>query len=238
MSRSTAPASIAVSWPGIADQHHARVGADRLEQPRHQRQRHHRGLVDDHDVVRERGSAGRGGTGCGSPAAMPSSRWIVLARRSSSAARRRVVDRQPRRLRRGPDSCMPCRRLAGRGGQRDQRRGPPGGGRLLVQQRDDPRDRRRLAGPGAAGDDRQAQAERGLGGAPLPGVVAPREKPRDPGAQSGFIDNRGLSAGRAGPRRPAAPRASTGRGTGASRAAAAAAGAVLLAERDQPATSL
>ena len=37
----------------VADEDQARVRAHRLDQPGHQRQRHHRGLVDDHDVVRQ-----------------------------------------------------------------------------------------------------------------------------------------------------------------------------------------
>ncbi len=37
----------------VADEDQAGVRADRLGQPRHLRQRHHRGLVHDHDVVRQ-----------------------------------------------------------------------------------------------------------------------------------------------------------------------------------------
>ena len=37
--------------PGVADEHEPGVGAQRLDQPGHQRQRDHRGLVDDHHVV-------------------------------------------------------------------------------------------------------------------------------------------------------------------------------------------
>jgi hypothetical protein len=39
--------------PGVADQHEPCLRPDGLDQPRHLRERHHRGLVDDHDVVRE-----------------------------------------------------------------------------------------------------------------------------------------------------------------------------------------
>ena len=37
----------------VTDQHQPRAGSDRLEQPGHHRQRDHRHLVDDHDVVRQ-----------------------------------------------------------------------------------------------------------------------------------------------------------------------------------------
>jgi hypothetical protein len=37
----------------VTDEHEPRLRPERLEQPRHQRQGHHRRLVDDHDVVGE-----------------------------------------------------------------------------------------------------------------------------------------------------------------------------------------
>jgi hypothetical protein len=52
---------------GVADQHQAGRRADRLEQAGHERQRHHRGLVDDDHLVGELVGCGRGGTGCGCP---------------------------------------------------------------------------------------------------------------------------------------------------------------------------
>ena len=70
--------------------------------------------------------------------------------------------------------------LAGRRRERDQRPGRPRGRRLLGQQRDDPCDRRRLAGARTAGHDREpAQHRRGRGQA-LPRVGLAREQPRKP----------------------------------------------------------
>ena len=49
-SPSTAPASTDASWSGSPTSTSRVAGRERLEQPGHQRQRHHRALVDDHDV--------------------------------------------------------------------------------------------------------------------------------------------------------------------------------------------
>ena len=118
MSPSTAPASIEVSWPGSPTSIEPRVRPHRLDQPRHQRQRHHRGLVDDHDVVRQPVARGRGGSGCGVPGRQPSSRCSVEA--SSRAARADAATASVRlvvhRL------AQPRGGLAGRRGERDQRR--------------------------------------------------------------------------------------------------------------------
>ena len=120
---------------------------------------------------RRRGAAGcrgRGGSGCWLSGRQPSSRCRVEALaaqqlRADGVARRRAVGG----LVCTASSSRP-RRLAGRRGERDERLGPAGRLGLLGQQRDDPRDRRRLAGARAAGDDGEATADRG-GAAPRAG---------------------------------------------------------------------
>ena len=80
--------------PGVADQHQPGVGAQRLDQPGHERQRHHRRLVDDHDVVGQPADGGRDGSGCRLPGRHPSRRCSVDAWSASSvladAGRRRA----------------------------------------------------------------------------------------------------------------------------------------------------
>ena len=120
MSPSTTPASIDGELSGVADEHQPRVGADRLEQSRHQRQRHHRGLVDDHDVVGQAIAAVVARTGCGSRAATRAA-GEASARRSSSSSR---TDSPTGSCTASSwtASCKPRRRLARRRGERDQRR--------------------------------------------------------------------------------------------------------------------
>ena len=95
----------------------------------------------------------------------------------------RVVDVEPRGLR--VDGLgEPRGGLAGRGGERDQRRCGARGERLLLEQRDDAGDGRRLAGARAAGHDREA-AQHGRGGRLLllgVGILA-LEQPGDPGGE-------------------------------------------------------
>ena len=71
--------------------------------------------------------------------------------------------------------------LAGRGGEGDERGCGARGERLLLEQRDDPGDRRRLAGARAAGHDREP-SQHGRGGRLLlPGVGRlALEQPGDP----------------------------------------------------------
>ena len=89
----------------------------------------------------------------------PSRRCSVEARRSRS--RRGSPGRRP-----GPRASLvhrllqPRRGLAGRRGERHERRRRAGGLGLLREQRDDPRDRRRLARAGTAGDDGEAPRHR------------------------------------------------------------------------------
>ena len=78
---------------GVADQDQPGVGPHRLEQPGHHRQRDHRGLVDDDDVVRAAGCRGRGGSGCGCPGRQPSSRCRVIAVDARPSRARSAVGR-------------------------------------------------------------------------------------------------------------------------------------------------
>ena len=171
MSPSTAPASIEVSWPGVADEDQPRAGPHRLDEPRHQRQRDHRGLVDDHDVVRQAVAAivAEAAVRAGPPAeqAVQRARLDVL----QAGGAHRVG--QPG----GGDG--------GRRRERDQRV------RLLLeQQRDDVGDGRGLPGAGTAGDDREPAPDGRLGGERLARVGEPlrdparRARPRRPAAAS------------------------------------------------------
>ena len=138
---------------GVADQDQPRLGAHRLDQSRHQRQRHHRGLVDDHDVVRQAVAAV-----VREPAVAPGPPPEQPVQRRCAQRHQELSDRLANRELRGlvVDCLLESRgRLAGRRGQRDQRRpGWVGTGcsGLLDQLRDHPSDSRRLAGTGAAGD--------------------------------------------------------------------------------------
>ena len=137
MSPSTTPASIDASCPGVADQDQTRLGSHRLDQPRHQRQRHHRGLVDDHHVVREAVGA------------------VV---REAAVASRSPAEQPMERRRSRADGLLvdgllqAGGRFAGGRGQRDQRRPAAVGRGPLDQLRDHPGHPRGLAGAGAAGD--------------------------------------------------------------------------------------
>ena len=116
----------------------------------------------------------------------------------------------------------PGRGLAGRRRERDQRPGRPQGGRLLGQQRDDPGDRRRLAGARAAGHDREPTQHRARGGQALAGVGLAGEQSLQPvGEQSRPArPDRRPRSGRAGRPPVGAPGPSSGRGTTRCRAVA------------------
>ena len=126
-SASTAPGLDRGELVGVADQHQPGVGADRLEQPRHHRQRHHRGLVDHDHVVGQPVGRGRAGTG----------RGCRVASRAAGAGSRRagrraaLVGRVLEGAVVGVDRLLhrflePRGRLAGRRGQRDARRSAGG----------------------------------------------------------------------------------------------------------------
>ena len=117
-------------------------------------------------------------------------------------------------------------RLAGWGGQGDQRRLQAGAGGLLGQQADQPGHGGRLAGSGAAGDHRQA-AQRRHGDRPALLGVAARHRiaARSPPAGGrGSPSVRAAGVARAAPGSPPPParRASSGRGRGPSRRGATA----------------
>jgi hypothetical protein len=147
---------------GVPHQHEPRLGPHRLHQARHQRQGHHRGLVDHHDVVREPVAAVMTEAAV---AGRPPAEQAVQSRRLK--IEERGLDLRPDVERGGllmHGLLEPRGRLARRRGEGDQRGSRPGRGRLLVQQRRDPRDRGRLARAGPAGHDGEApQHRRGRG---------------------------------------------------------------------------
>ena len=101
---------------GVADQHQPGVGAHRLEQPGHHRQRDHRGLVDDDHVVGQPVGAvvAEPDAAVGSPAQQPVQRRGLQARQAVAVG---GVRQAGRRLPHG--LLQPGGRLAGRGGQGD-----------------------------------------------------------------------------------------------------------------------
>ena len=135
---------------GVADQHQPGVGAHRLEQPGHHRQRHHRGLVDHDHVVRAAGCRGRAGTGCccraASRAAGAGSRPGARPSRARSAGGQRA---RSRRRTASWSRAAPCR--SGRSA-RSAAAAPPLELGLLGEQRQQTGDRGGLAGAGAAGE--------------------------------------------------------------------------------------
>ena len=145
----------------VADEDQPRLAPDGLGEAGHQRERHHRGLVDDHDVVGQSVAAvvAEAAVGAGLPAEQAVERRRLELEQTCSDPRvdveagRLVVDR----LR------EPCGGLAGRGGERDERGRGARGQRLLLEQRDDAGDGRGLAGARASGDDRQSPQHRGGG---------------------------------------------------------------------------
>ena len=166
----------------VADEDQARLAADGLGEPGHQRERDHRGLVDDHDVVGEAVAAvvAEAAVGAGLPAEQAVERRGLELEQPRAD---RVVDVESCRLR--VDGLgEPGGGLAGRGGECDQRGRRARGERLLLEQRDDAGDGRRLAGARAAGHDREA-SQHGRGGRLLllgVGILA-LEQPGDPGGE-------------------------------------------------------
>ena len=154
---------------GIADEHQPCLRPHRLDQPRHQRERDHRRLVDDHDVVRQPVAAvvPEAAVAVGPPAQQP-----VQRRRLEREQLGADLGRHGERRRRGVHRLLqPRLRLARRRGERHERRGITGRGGLLGQQRDDPRHRRRLARARPAGDDREAVTHGGCRGRALLAVL-------------------------------------------------------------------
>ena len=78
----------------VADEHELGVVADRLDEPHHQRKRHHRGLIDDHQVMGEAVARVVAEAPAGKPAEQP------VDRRGAHAAADRLL--------------QSCRGLAGR----------------------------------------------------------------------------------------------------------------------------
>ncbi len=208
---------------GVADQDQTRLRANGLDQPGHHRQRDHRRLVDDHDVVRQsvRAVVTEAAVAAGKPAEEPvERRRAELAELLSDG----VADVELRRLLVN-GLLQPRGGLGGRCGERDERRGRSRGGGLFGEQGHDPGDGGGLARAGAAGDDREPPQHRGGGGQSLPGVRAGaglqrRHRTGDRGRRSARRRGRPGTARRrtrGGPPRRRVPRASTGRGRARSR---------------------
>ena len=205
MSPSTAPASIEASCPGSPTRISRASGRTASTSRAIMRQRHHRGLVDDHHVVRQPVAAvvAEAAVRVGPPAEQPVQRRRAL----EQLARCRVERRASRLVVHG--LAQPRRRLAGRRGERDQRR------------------RRRPARAAARRSARPSSSCRCPGRRrhrePAPHARSPRPQPlrssgrrrtaaRGRRSTSARRPGRGRRA-RAGRRRAAAPRASSGRGT-------------------------
>ena len=136
---------------GVAHQQQPAVGPYGFEQPGHQRQRHHRGLVDDDHVVRQ-----------------PVLPVVAEPRRVVPAPLQQPVQSRGGQL--GQSVTVDGvefgdlqvygleqagRGLTGRGGQRNAQRRPVLQRGLFGEQRQQPRHRRRLTGAGAAGQYRK-----------------------------------------------------------------------------------
>ena len=207
----------------IADQDQPRGAAQGLDQARHQRQRHHRGLIDDHDVVREALVAV---VAKAAVAPRPPAEQTVHRRRLQIEQRgaNPLVDLEPECL--GADGLLqPRRGLAGRRRERDQRQA---------------RVRRRATARTAA-----RRSARRSSSCPCPGRRRrPRTAAAPPTPQRGSGARRGRHRTSARPRararrvrrpwpawlpsspvrgRPVPPRSSNGRGTAMSPRAATAA---------------
>ena len=133
--------------PGSPTEHEAALRPDGLDEPRHERERDHRGLVNDHDVVLKPFPRMMAETAVHSWAGA----WESVQRRRLLRAQQRAhrqCDRQAVGL--VVDCLLQPRRGLSRGrGERDPRRRLA----LLGQRGHDARHGGCLAGPGAAGDD-------------------------------------------------------------------------------------
>ena len=103
---------------GVADQDEPSPGPDGLDQPGHQRQRHHRRLIDDHDVVRQPvvPVVPEASAGVGTSAEQPVQRRRVQVAEPVAVLGGQGRDRVPDRF------LQPGRRFAGGCGQGDARR--------------------------------------------------------------------------------------------------------------------
>ena len=174
---------------GVTDQHQPGVGPHRLEQPRHHRQRHHRGLVDHDDVVGQPVGAvvPEPHPAVGSPAEQ------AVQGRGAQSGQPLLVGRVLEGAVVGVDRLLhgllePGGRLAGRCGQGDARRSARGELVLLRDQREQAGDRGGLAGARAAGEHRRPPRRGGARGIALLGVTGTREDPFQPGVERGGVD--------------------------------------------------
>ncbi len=177
---------------GVPDQDQPGLGPHRGEQPGHQRERDHRGLVDHHHVVGQV----RPGAGPGARARRIPPEQAVQCRppQPEEDGAHRIGHGQARRL--GAHRLLQAqRRLSGRRGQGNK--GPRStGGRLFDEHGEQSGDRRRLAGARTSGDDRQAAQRRRSGRGTLEvGVLGPVEVGGERGPEAGGVDPRGGALG-------------------------------------------
>ena len=172
--------------PGVADQHEPGLRPHRLHQPRHERERDHRGLVDDDDVVGQAVAAvvAEAAVAVGAPAEEP-----VQRRRLGGEELRAdgVADVEPGGLL-VHGLLQAGGRLARRRREGDERLGVARRRGLLGQESDDPRDGRRLAGAGAPGDDGEAMLHGGRARLALALVVHVGEEPGQPLGEGLLVD--------------------------------------------------
>jgi hypothetical protein len=176
---------------GVPDQDEPGGRSHRLEEPGHLRQRDHRDLVDDHDVVGQRVAAvmAEAGAVVGAPAQQPVHRAGTDADQPGGVLRRHLgaVALASHRL------LQPRSRLPGRGGEGDARRSAHPRFVLLAQHCQEPGDRGGLAGAGATGQDRGPLSGRPLGGVALL-LPARWEHPVQGGSERELLDLGSLQA--------------------------------------------
>ena len=176
-SASTAPASTEASWPGSPTSTSRAPGRTASTSR----------TISESETIEASSTIT---TSCGSAlrrGARPSRRWTVERREAEEVRADRVADGQPFGLV-VHGLGEPCGRLAGRRGERDERRRVAAGLGLLGEQGDDPRDRRGLPRARTAGHDRDAAQHRGRGRQAL--IAALGQQPVEPGTEQRLVDHR------------------------------------------------
>ena len=224
--------------PGVADEDQPRLRAHRLDESGHQRQRDHRGLVDDHDVVRQpvRAVVAEPAVAAGLPAEEPVERRRVEL--ASSCSRTASPTSSFGRLRRAPPPravprpCRSVRRARRAAPARPRRRPARRAARRSGRRSSSCRFRGRRRRPRAAAAPRWRR--RGAGGRRA-GVAGEQRAPRPSLSTSSSSWPAAARREREQVRRDRrAPRASSGRGRArCRRGAAGRAAVVLLADRHE-----
>ena len=176
---------------GIADQDEPGVGPHRLDQPGHQRQRHHRGLVDDHDVVRQPVAAvvAEAAVAAGPPAEQPVQRRRVAGRaaasRTASATSRPAASSWTASSSRA--AALPVGAASATSGG-----GSPAAAACSASSATIRATVVVLPGARPAGDDREAAQHRRRRGQPLAGVAtSPGNSRASPSREHVVVDGRG-----------------------------------------------